>query len=107
MKFLIDECLHTSLVGVAHEAGHVCDHVNFLGLGGCKDWELMKRIRAAEYALVTNNRVDFLRLYGKEAVHAGLVIILPNVPASRQRELFDAALSHIGERQLINTMLES
>jgi len=35
MKFLIDECLHTSLVTVAHETGHVCDHVNFLSLGGC------------------------------------------------------------------------
>lgn len=32
MKFLIDECIHTSLVTVAHEAGHVCDHVNFAGL---------------------------------------------------------------------------
>jgi len=43
MKFLIDECLHTSLVTVAHDAGHVCDHVNFLGLGGHKDWQLMVR----------------------------------------------------------------
>jgi len=34
MKFLIDECLHTSLVGLAHDIGHLCDHVNFLGLSG-------------------------------------------------------------------------
>jgi hypothetical protein len=33
MKFLIDECLHTSLISLAHDAGHVCEHVNFLGLG--------------------------------------------------------------------------
>ena len=32
MKFPIDECLHTSLVAVAHDAGHACEHVNFLGL---------------------------------------------------------------------------
>jgi len=43
MKFLIDECLHTSLVTLAHEAGHLCDHVNFLGLGGHKDWQLMTK----------------------------------------------------------------
>lgn len=29
MRFLIDECLHTSLVQVAHAAGHAADHVNF------------------------------------------------------------------------------
>ena len=49
MRFLIDECLHTSLVSVAHEAGYACDHVNFIGLSGYKDWQLMDRIRAGEY----------------------------------------------------------
>lgn len=39
MRILIDECLHTSLVTVAHDAGYVCEHVNFLGLGGYKDWQ--------------------------------------------------------------------
>jgi uncharacterized protein (DUF433 family) len=28
MKFLIDECLHTSLMQVAHTAGYAADHVN-------------------------------------------------------------------------------
>lgn len=41
MKFLIDECLHTSLVQVAHAAGYAADQVNFLGLGGLKDWQLL------------------------------------------------------------------
>jgi hypothetical protein len=31
-------------------------------------------------------------------VHAGLVIIVPNVTSTLQRELFRAALSFIGER---------
>jgi hypothetical protein len=31
MKFLIDECLHTSLVTLAHDAGHLCEHVIFVG----------------------------------------------------------------------------
>ncbi len=87
MRFLIDECLHTSLVGIAHDAGYICDHVNFLGLGGCKDWELMARIRTEEYTFVTNNRTDFTALYGREEVHAGLIIIVPNVVPARQREL--------------------
>jgi predicted nuclease of predicted toxin-antitoxin system len=106
MKFLIDECLHTSLVTLAHEAGHLCDHVNFLGLGGHKDWQLMTTIRNEDYTFVTNNRTDFTSLYAKEELHAGLVIILPNVTPSRQRELFRASLLHIGTRNLINTVLE-
>ncbi len=106
MKFLIDECLHTSLASVAHEAGYACDHVNFIGLSGYKDWQLMDRIRASEYTLVTNNRVDFAALYGQEEIHPGLVIIVPNVGPRLQRELFRAALAHIGDREFVNTLLE-
>jgi predicted nuclease of predicted toxin-antitoxin system len=106
MKFLIDECLHTSLVTVAHEAGHACDHVNFLGIGGQKDWQLMTKILNLDYTFVTNNRTDFTALYAQEELHAGLVIIVPNVVPSRQRELFQAAMLHIGKRDLINAVLE-
>ena len=106
MKFLIDECLHTSLVTIAQDEGYVCDHVNFLGLGGYKDWQLMPKIRTGEYTFVTNDMAHFMRIYGQEELHAGLVIIVPNVVPSRQRELFQAALSHIGNRDLINTVVE-
>jgi predicted nuclease of predicted toxin-antitoxin system len=106
MKFLIDECLHTSLVAVANDAGHVCEHVNFAGLGGHKDWQLMTKIRAEDYTFVTNNRADFTALYAEEQLHAGLVIILPNVTPSLQRGLFRAALSHVGKRDLVNAILE-
>src|SRR6267154_1187334 len=74
MRFLIDECLHTSLGKVAHEAGYLCEHVNFLGLSGQKDWELMPKVQAGEYTFVTNNRTDFAVLYTQEELHAGLVI---------------------------------
>lgn len=104
--FLIDECLHTSLVKVAYEAGYVCEHVNFLGLSGQKDWQLMRRVQAGEYTFVTNNRTDFTELYAEQELHAGLVIIVPNVPPARQRALFRAALSHIGGRDLMNAALE-
>jgi predicted nuclease of predicted toxin-antitoxin system len=106
MKFLIDECLHTSLISLAHDAGHLCEHVNFLGLGGYKDWQLMGLIRSRDYTFVTNNRGDFTALYGRESLHAGLVLIVPSAPPGRQRKLFQAALSHIGERDLTNAVLE-
>lgn len=66
----------------------------------------MARIRREDYTFVTNNRTDFTGLYAHEELHAGLVIIIPNVTPSRQRDLFQAALSHIGVRNLINAVLE-
>jgi predicted nuclease of predicted toxin-antitoxin system len=106
-KLLIDECLHISLIEVAHAAGHLADHVNYLGLGGSKDWQLMATIRAQDYTFVTNNRSDFLSLHGQEPLHAGVIIIVPNVMPARQRELFTAALKHIGARDLTNTVVEA
>ena len=81
VKLLIDECLHTSLVEGAHAAGHV----NYLGLGGSKDWQLIATIRAKEYTFVTNNRSDFLAPHGQEPLHAGVIIIVPSVTPARQR----------------------
>jgi predicted nuclease of predicted toxin-antitoxin system len=106
VKLLIDECLHTSLIEIAHKAGHVADHVNYLGLGRSKDWQLITAIRAQDYTFVTNNRCDFLRLHGREQLHPGVIIIVPNVTPARQRELFTAALHHIGVRDLTNTVIE-
>jgi predicted nuclease of predicted toxin-antitoxin system len=106
VKLLIDECLHTFLVNVAHSAGHTADHVVHRGLGGLKDWQLMQVIREQEYTFVTNNRSDFLALHGKEPLHAGVIVIVPNVIPSQQSELFAAALKHIGARDLTNTVVE-
>ena len=59
MKFLIDECLHTSLVRVANDAGYEAHHVVHLGLQGTEDHILMKRVRKQDLIFVTNNDLDF------------------------------------------------
>jgi predicted nuclease of predicted toxin-antitoxin system len=105
-KLLVDECLHLSLVDLARAAGHVADHVNHLGLGGFKDWKLMAFVLKHDYTFVTNNRADFLGLYNRAPLHAGLIIIVPNVTPSQQRELFQAALDHIVEREPVNSAIE-
>ena len=105
MKILIDECLHPSLVELAHAPGHAADHVNHLGLASSKDWQLMATIRARDYTFVTNNRSDFLVLHAQEPLHAEVIIIVPSVTPVRQRELFTAALQHIGVRDLTNTVV--
>lgn len=59
-----------------------------------------------DYTFVTNNRSDFLALYNHAQVHAGLVIIVPNVTPMRQRELFQTAIEHIGNGEIVNAVLE-
>ncbi len=105
-KLLVDECLHMSLVDLAHAAGHVADHVNYLGLGGLKDWELIAFVLKHDYTFVTNNRSNFLGLYNNAPLHAGLIIIVPNVTPPRQRELFQAALDHIEGSEPVNSVIE-
>jgi hypothetical protein len=39
-------------------------------------------------------------------LHAGVIIIVPSVIPLNQRELFSAALEHIGTRDLTNTVVE-
>ena len=106
MRFLIDECLHESLVAVAHAAGFGATHVNHLGLSGRPDWELAERVAKDEFTFVTNNRVDFIRLFGKMELHAGLIVLVPNVVPALQRGLFQAAIQYLTGKSLINAVIE-
>jgi len=74
MRFLIDECLHESLVGIAHAAGF--------------------------------NRVDFVQLFGRMELHAGLIIIVPNMIPALQRALFEAVIQYLAGREPINSVIE-
>ena len=106
MRFLIDECLHESLVRVAHAAGFVATHVNHLGLSGQPDRALAERITEDEYTFVTNNRGDFIRLFTKMEFHVGLIILVPNVVPALQRALFVGALRYLSGRDLVNAVIE-
>ena len=81
-------------------------HVNHLGLSGKPDWELAERIAKDEFTFVTNNRVDFIRLFGRMELHAGLIIIVPNAVPALQRALFEAAIMYLAGKELINSAIE-
>lgn len=66
----------------------------------------MKAILEYEYIFVTNNRADFLELYGREPLHPGLIIIVPSVRPALQQELLGAAITQIGSRDITNTVVE-
>ncbi|HWN56612.1 MAG TPA: toxin-antitoxin system, toxin component, PIN family protein, partial [Methylomirabilota bacterium] len=56
---------------------------------------------------VTNNARDFRKLMGELELHAGLIVIIPNVTPTMQRELFERVLSEVTRLpDLINKVVE-
>jgi predicted nuclease of predicted toxin-antitoxin system len=106
MTFLIDECLHPSLVHVAELRGQQAFFVAHLGMQGWPDKDVVERALERDFVLVTNNAVDFRRLYERVALHAGLIIVVPQVSPEKQRLLFGAVLDEVGDRWLVNTVIE-
>jgi predicted nuclease of predicted toxin-antitoxin system len=95
VRFLIDECLHTSLSELANEAGYEAYHVVYRGWSGLQDYELRPIILREEFVFVTNNGRDFRELLQGVELHPGLVIIVPNDKPAIQRELFREALEQL------------
>jgi uncharacterized protein DUF5615 len=66
-------------------AGFDAIHVNHLGLSGKPDRDLADRIVRDEFTFVTNNRIDFLQLFARMEVHAGLIVLVPNFSPALSR----------------------
>ena len=107
MRFLIDECLSIDLVSIASQAGHEAQHVARVGKAGWKDWNVVRHASEGDFVLVTNNASDFRRLYATQPLHAGLVILIPNVRRDMQQRLFRGALDELARLgEPINRVLE-
>jgi predicted nuclease of predicted toxin-antitoxin system len=107
LSFLIDECLHASLVEVANSLGYTAYHIEHLGLKSAPDWQLWKRALQDDLIFVTNNAQDFRKLSRKSEIHPGLVLILPLVRPEVQRQLFRVGLEYLaGRTNLINRVIE-
>ena len=107
MRLLIDECLSPQLVAISSQSGYEAYHVAHIGKASWTDRDVTRHAIEGDFILVTNNGGDFLRLYAKEPLHAGLVIIVPNVNRIEQTRLFRAALvrlTAVGEP--VNRVLE-
>lgn len=107
MKFLIDECLHTSLTAVANDEGHEAHHVVYCGLSGSTDAEVLAYAIKHDSILVTNNAVDFRKLYKREKLHPGLIIFIPQLEPARQRSIFAAVLKFMARNEPVNEVIEA
>ena len=65
-----------------------------------------RRFMRRDLTFVTNNAVDFRRRFQHEGIHPGLVILIPNATPPVQSALFLAALDFIGDRDLVNRVIE-
>lgn len=113
-KFLIDECLSPELAVMAVQRGHVeSTCVRNRGWSGLKDYQLIERVVAEDFTLVTCNSVDFRGRgpsalggeHANQSIHAGLVCINSEVPLDLdlQLELFEVALGALEvEVDLVN-----
>jgi hypothetical protein len=84
----------------------VATHVNHFGLSGRPDWALAERITKDEFTFVTNNRVDFIQLFSRMELHAGLIVVVPNLAPALQRALFEAAILYLAGKDLVNIVIE-
>lgn len=107
MRFLIDECLTVELVTVADDAGYEAHHVAHVGKAGWKDWNVLRYACEHDSVLVTNSAADFRKLYADQSLHAGLVILIPNVTADLQKRLFKGAVDTLtAHGEPVNQVLE-
>jgi predicted nuclease of predicted toxin-antitoxin system len=107
VRFLIDECLSLDLVGEARRAGFEAYHAAHVGKAGWEDWNLAVFAVEHDMVVVTNNASDFRRLYRRQQLHSGLVLILPNVDRPTEARLFAVALARLAEvNDLVNQVME-
>jgi hypothetical protein len=60
-----------------------------------------------EFVFVTNNARDFRKIMAEAELHAGLIVIVPNVRPIAQSELFERALHEIARiPDVINKVVE-
>ena len=90
MRFLIDECLHTSLTDVANKAGYEAHHVTRRDGRVSKDHQLREVIVREDFVFVTNNASDFRELMEESELHAGLIVIPSECHASPPRRVVSA-----------------
>jgi predicted nuclease of predicted toxin-antitoxin system len=113
-SFLIDECLATDLVKIAHGADHAAYHVAYIGMAGRTDHAVAKKAVDDGLIIVTLNARDFRGKHppkvggalGAVELHPGLICL--NVQGlAQQCEAFRSALQYLASLDsMINVVVE-
>ncbi len=105
-SFLIDECLSPDLAQIALGRGFHALHVNWANLTRKTDRQVSKYALDHDMILVTNNTIDFEKIYKNKEIHPGLIFIeyASNdvMDGECQVHAFEAALDEVEEEEPIN-----
>jgi predicted nuclease of predicted toxin-antitoxin system len=96
IAFLIDENLTPGLVEMAHDRGFNAYHAAWVGLSGAKDFKVASYAVQNSLILVTNDLVDFRRIYKRKKYHPGVIFLAvvdgDVMDRQVQRLMFEAGL---------------
>ena len=106
MRLLVDECLSHELAAAAREFGYEAHHVAHLKRAGTTDSELMALILDRDFTFVTNNAVDFRKLYQRTSLHAGLILMLDQFQKVDQVRALREVLAIVRLSDLVNKAVE-
>ena len=108
---LIDQCLSPELAKMAMSRGITSVYVGHMKkLYGKTDQQIARYALRNEMTLVTNNMVDFQKIYQKKELHPGLIFITwvddDFMNLETQMIMFEVALHNIDRDELIQEALE-
>lgn len=97
--FLIDENLTPGLALTAQARGFRAFHAPWVGLGNTADAKIARYAISKNLIMVTNNLVDFRRIYKKKELHPGLILLKAIasdiMDRVTQHHIFGAALEKV------------
>jgi predicted nuclease of predicted toxin-antitoxin system len=106
LGYLIDENLSPGLALAAQARGFRALHASWVGLRGASDSKIAAYAIARDLILVTNNLVDFRRIYLKKELHPGLIFLTVSDIAVMDREaqhhMFGAAVESAMASEPVN-----
>ncbi len=106
LGFFIDENLSPGLALTAQARGFRALHAVWAGLRWVKDAKIAAYAISKDLILVTNNLVDFRRIYLKEELHPGLIFLsvadTDIMDREAQHHMFGAAVESVVVSEPVN-----
>lgn len=105
LAFLIDECLSPDLCEVAQSRGYLALHGTWAKLKSKIDPTVASYALKNNMILVTNNLVDFRKIYKSKSLHPGVIFISADeelMDRELQVLMFEHALDRVEQNEPIN-----
>jgi predicted nuclease of predicted toxin-antitoxin system len=98
--------LTPGLALAAQARGFHAFHAPWVGLSGASDAKVAAHAITRNLILVTNNLLDFRRIYRRRALHPGLIFLTVAdtdiMDREAQHHMFGAAIESVGESEPVN-----